>query len=131
MNQSTGQNQDRGDGGSSRSRLLPPSLPGPQLCQILKHNEFCFITVLNELEGGKGVATIKILIKKKIPTGRYFFFQILRCNENARSRGPQQNPKDRASSMHVRSAYDILARLLDAQEAALDTLLFLEKANRL
>lgn len=56
------------------------------------------------------MATIKILIKKKKFLQADIFFQILRCNENARSRGPQQNPKDRASSMHVWSAYDILAR---------------------
>lgn len=46
--------------------------PGPSLCQILKHNEFCFITVLNELEGGRGMTMIKILIKK-IPTGKEIF----------------------------------------------------------
>lgn len=69
------------------------------------------------------MATIKILIKKKIPTGRYFF-QILRCNEGARSRGPQRNRKDAAPSTQVRSAYDILAGLLDAEEDAVDTLLF-------
>ena len=44
--------KERGQAGSCR-RLVSLS-SGPELRQVLKHNEFCFITVLNELEGGRG-----------------------------------------------------------------------------